>query len=145
VRADDEGATSEFVDGGFLTGDLGHFDERRQLILTGRVSPSVNVAGRKVDPGEVEACLVNMPGVAAAIVLGVACDARGQQLVAFVVRADASLTVMQVRTACAATLSPHKIPRRIEFLERLPLNERGKVDRAALQRLAAAADAQFPA
>jgi acyl-CoA synthetase (AMP-forming)/AMP-acid ligase II len=136
VRADDDAATSEFVDGGFLTGDLGHFDEKRQLILTGRVSPSVNVAGRKVDPGEVEECLMNMPGVAAATVVGVACDARGQQLAAFVVRSDAELTVMQVRTACAATLSPHKIPRRVVFIDSLPLTERGKVDRGALQRLA---------
>jgi acyl-CoA synthetase (AMP-forming)/AMP-acid ligase II len=136
VHADDGVQTSEFVDGGFLTGDLGHVDAAQRLVLTGRVSSLVNVAGRKVDPGEVEACLRSVPGVASATVLGVACDTRGQQLAAFVVRADAGLTVMQVRTACAATLSPHKIPRRVVFLDSLPLTDRGKVDRGALQQLA---------
>ena len=39
-----------FVAGGFLTGDLGHFDAHGALVLTGRVSSFINVAGRKVQP-----------------------------------------------------------------------------------------------
>ncbi len=127
----DDAATSEFVDDGFLTGDLGYLTGGR-LVLTGRVSPLVNVAGRKVDPGEVAAYLRALPGVSDANVLGVACGTRGQQLVAFIVRGDDRITPIAVRTACASSLSPHKIPRHIVIVDSLPLDERGKVDRDAL-------------
>ena len=60
-------------------------------------------------------------------------------LVAFVVRTDSRLTAVRIRAACAASLSPHKIPRRIVFVERLPTNERGKIDRAVLQQMAKSA------
>jgi len=50
------------------------------LVLTGRVSLLVNVAGRKVDPAEVERMLVHLPEVIDAHVIGASCDHRGQQL-----------------------------------------------------------------
>ena len=45
---------SEFTDGGFLTGDYGFLTPQNELVLVGRVSSFVNVAGRKVQPDEVE-------------------------------------------------------------------------------------------
>ena len=133
--ADD--SMSAFADGGFLTGDLGHLDPRGRLVLSGRVSPLVNVAGKKVDPAEVERRLLELPGISDARVLGMPCDTRGQQVVAFLVRTDATLTPLAIRQRCAETLSTHKIPRRFIFIDRLPVDARGKIDRRALQRLAA--------
>ena len=138
--ADADDPISRFCDGGFLTGDLGLVDADGRLMLTGRVSNAVNVAGRKVDPTEVERALLGLPGIGDARVLGMACDVRGQQVVAFVVRKDATLTSLAIRQQCAATLSPYKIPRRFVFLERLPVDARGKIDRRALQALAALGD-----
>jgi acyl-coenzyme A synthetase/AMP-(fatty) acid ligase len=131
---------SAFRDGGFLTGDLGYLDNTGRLVLTGRVSPLVNVAGRKVDPAEVERRLLELPGIADARVLGMSCDTRGQQVVAFLVRTDASLTPLAIRQRCAETLSTHKIPRRFVFVDRFPVDARGKIDRRALQRLVSSAD-----
>ena len=133
---------SGFSGGGFLTGDLGHLDGAGRLILTGRVSPLVNVAGRKVDPAEVERRLLELPGIAAARVLGAACDTRGQEVVAFLVRTNAALTPLAIRQQCAETLSTHKIPRRFIFVEGFPVDARGKVDRRALLRLASRADVE---
>lgn len=130
---------SAFSDGGFLTGDLGYLDGTGRLVLTGRVSPLVNVAGRKVDPAEVERRLLELPGIADARVLGMACDTRGQQVVAFLVRTDAALTPLAIRQRCAETLSTHKIPRRFVFVDRFPVDARGKIDRRALQLLASSA------
>ena len=96
----------------------------------------MNVAGRKVDPAEVELALRDLPGIADARVLGMSCDRRGQQVVAFIVRADPALTALAVRQHCSTTLSTHKIPRQIVFVDRFPLDGRGKVDRRALQALA---------
>jgi acyl-coenzyme A synthetase/AMP-(fatty) acid ligase len=135
AQADAE-TESPFVNGGFRTGDLGCFNREGQLVLTGRVSPLVNVAGRKVDPAEVERVLVALPDVHDARVVGVECRTRGQELVAFVVRAGASLTPIALRRSCAKTLSPYKIPRRFIFVEQWPVDSRGKVDRRALEALA---------
>jgi long-chain acyl-CoA synthetase len=129
-----------FQDGGFRTSDLGHFNADGQLVLTGRVSPLVNVAGRKVDPAEVERVLARLPDVVDARVVGVACATRGQELVAFVVRSGGSLSPLQLRRSCADTLSPYKIPRRFIFLEQWPVDARGKVDRRALETLAEGAE-----
>jgi fatty-acyl-CoA synthase len=129
-------AQSAFEDGGFRTGDIGYVDASGQLVLTGRVSPLINVAGRKVDPAEIERVLTSLPDVAEARVVGVECSTRGQELVAFVVRGGAALTPLGLRRSCADTLSPYKIPRRFIFLERWPVDERGKVDRRALEALA---------
>ena len=140
ARASDGGSVVEFGEEGFFTGDLGYLNDEGRLVLTGRVSALVNVAGRKVDPAEVERLLVDLPGISDARVLGVPCDRRGQQVVAFIVRADSSLTPIAIRQLCAASLSTHKIPRRFVFVDRLPVDDRGKLDRPALQALLSTAD-----
>jgi acyl-CoA synthetase (AMP-forming)/AMP-acid ligase II len=127
---------SSFRDGGFLTGDLGYLDDTGRLVLTGRLSTLVNVAGRKVDPVEVERRLLELPGIAGALVLGMVSDTRGQEVVAFLIRTDAALTPLVIRQRCAETLSTHKIPRRFVFVDRFPVDARGKIDRRALQGLA---------
>lgn len=132
-------STSSFSDDGFLTGDLGYFDAAGQLSLTGRISAFVNVAGRKVDPHEVERVLLGIPGIADARVFGVACDKRGQKLVACIVAREAGVTRAFVRKRCAERLSPHKIPRDFLFLQALPLTGRGKIDRQELEALVARA------
>ena len=120
------------MDGGFLTGDLGRFDERHHLELHGRVSSFVNVAGRKVQPQEVEAVLRAAPGVADVRVMGAPDPLRGQQLVACVVKGSSEVTAAGLRSHCAARLAPFKVPRQYVFLERIPLTERGKSDRLQL-------------
>jgi long-chain acyl-CoA synthetase len=132
----DSDAGAAFQDGGFLTGDLGYLDDAGHVVLTGRVSALVNVAGRKVDPAEVERLLLTVPGVAGARVIGVASETRGQELLAFVLRGDSGLTPLSLRQSCADTLSPYKIPRRFIFLEQWPVDRRGKIDRRALEALA---------
>lgn len=135
--ADDLDSSSSFMDGGFLTGDVGYRNADGSLVLTGRVSNFVNVAGRKVEPAEIERRLLELPGIAEAHVLGIESDTRGQEVVAFLVRTDPSLTPLTIRQLCARTLSAYKIPRRFVFVDGLPIDARGKLDRQALHRLAA--------
>ena len=125
----------KFVDNGFLSGDMGVFDDHGRLFLTGRLSSFVNVAGRKVNPSETENVLLAMPAVLEAQVLGLPCDKRGQKLVAFIVPRERELNTVEVRSYCAEKLSPHKIPRDLILLEAMPLTDRGKVDRRALEEL----------
>ena len=120
-----------FENGGFLTGDYGTVDAAGRLTLTGRVSSFVNIAGRKVQPDEVEAVLRSMPHVRDARVLSAPDARRGQQIAACVV-ADTPMTLFEVRRFCAVHLASHKVPRIVVFLDAIPLTARGKTDRAAL-------------
>ncbi len=126
-----------FEDGGFLTGDYGMFDGGRRLTLIGRVSSFVNVAGRKVEPTEVEDVLRSMPGIVDVTVVAAPEARRGQQVVACVVTdaATSGPSVLEVRRFCAARLAPHKIPRAVIFLNAIPLTARGKTDRTALDAI----------
>ena len=128
-------ADEGFTDDGFLTGDFGRHDPAGQLVLTGRASSFINVAGKKVEPGEVEQILRSMPGIQDACVLGAADAVRGQQVVACIVARDPSLTAPAIRQYCASRLAAHKVPRTILWLDRIPLTERGKIDRARLDAM----------
>ena len=124
-----------FCDGGFLTGDYGLFDTRGRLTLTGRVSSFINVAGRKVQPAEVEEILRRMPGVRDVRVVAAADPRRGEHVAACLVvdrEQRDRITTVSVRRYCSARLAAYKIPRTVVLLESMPLTARGKTDRRAL-------------
>jgi acyl-CoA synthetase (AMP-forming)/AMP-acid ligase II len=108
-------------------------------VLSGRVSPFVNVAGRKDQPREVEQALREIEGLLDVRVMGVADQRRGELLVAFLVMRGARPSVVELRRFCATRLASFKIPRVFVFLDQIPLTGRGKTDRAALEAAARAA------
>jgi long-chain acyl-CoA synthetase len=126
--------SGELSDGGFLTGDYGHFLPDGRLVLAGRVSSFINVAGHKVQPDEVERVLRTMVGVTDARVLAATDAARGEQISA-VVAGSPNLTLAAIRQHCACRLAAYKIPRTVVFVDRLPLTPRGKTDHRALNEL----------
>jgi long-chain acyl-CoA synthetase len=132
---DGDETRASFVDGGFLTGDVGYADAEGRVVLTGRVSRFINVAGRKVHPDEVARVLAAYPGVSDAKVFGMPDPARGQALVACVVADPARADAVALRRHCAAQLSAYKIPRHIVVLRALPVDARGKTDHRALEEL----------
>ena len=135
ARGYSDGTRDGFDADGFLTGDYGAIDEAGRLTLLGRVSSFVNVAGRKVQPEEVEQVLRTMPGVADVRVLAAPDAQRGQQIVACIVRGAGTTSTLDVRQYCASRLAAFKIPRCVIFLDVMPMTPRGKTDRAALDGL----------
>jgi acyl-CoA synthetase (AMP-forming)/AMP-acid ligase II len=128
-------SSAEFFDGGFLTGDYGRFDDHGRLTLTGRVSSFINVAGKKVQPAEVEQVLRRMPGVADVRIMAAADPQRGEQVAACIALEPSHrgrMTPVDVRRFCSAQLAAFKIPRVVVFLDAIPLTGRGKTDRRAL-------------
>jgi acyl-CoA synthetase (AMP-forming)/AMP-acid ligase II len=136
VEAEGDG---EFSEGWFRTGDTGCFDDQGRLVLTGRIGALVNVAGRKVNPREVETALLAVPGVGDAAVLGVPDAARGESLIACLVT-QGELSRETVMSHLRHELAGYKLPRRLVFLDSIPRNERGKLDRGALLRAAQSSD-----
>lgn len=126
-------------DGRFRPGDLAVWKDG-ELALGGRVDDLVNIKGKKVNPREVEALLVRLPGVDEAAVLGMPGPegTSGEILRAVVACRPGSLTPADVVAWCRAHLSAHKVPRSVILVEALPRNARGKLDRSALAGLGGA-------
>ena len=104
--------------------------------IVGRVSDVINVAGKKVNPVEVEAELLRFAGVRAAIVFGRESVLRNEE-VAACVAASAEVREAELLDFCRQHLSGWQVPKRIFFVDEIPVNERGKVSRRELaQRFA---------
>jgi long-chain acyl-CoA synthetase len=119
--------------GDFRTDDLVELRDG-EVALTGRASDLINTAGKKVNPREVEAVILQLDGVREAKVYGEAAGARGE-VVAVAIVATPNITREQVREFCRARLSLHKVPRIVKLIEQMPVDERGKIKRAALATL----------
>jgi acyl-CoA synthetase (AMP-forming)/AMP-acid ligase II len=113
----------------FVPGDLVQ-STPRGLVLTGRASELINIAGRKLNPLEIEHRLRACPGVAQAVVFGVPSRTRGEEVIACVVAPDTDAAAIQ--RFCQLELSPWQIPRDIWMVPSIPANERGKISRRAL-------------
>jgi long-chain acyl-CoA synthetase len=123
-----DGAGGPDADGWFATGDLATVDDDGNLRLVGRTSDLVIVNGFNVYPAEVEAVLRSIEGVAEAAVIGVADDATGEAIIAYVVpEPGAHLDAEQIVTAASAGLARFKLPRRVELVAELPHTVTGKV------------------
>jgi mycobactin phenyloxazoline synthetase len=109
------------------------------LEFVGRADHRVKVSGFRVELGEVEAALRQVPGAA----IGVAAKMStpgGTDLLAAAVRADDSqLTVEGVRNAMAKLVPAHMIPRHISLVEQIPFTIGGKIDRRLVDAQLAAA------
>lgn len=136
---DDELETRRvMVDGWFRTGDEGHITRDNQLFMTGRIKDVINIAGIKVSPYEVEAVLNGHPDVQLSVVVGVSDPLYGEVVKAFVQTKPGRVVEERdlVRFA-AQRLINFQVPKRVEFVERFPLNNMGKLDRVRLRTLGA--------
>ena len=101
--------------------------------LAGRVSDVINIAGRKLNPLQIEARLAEFPGELEAVIFGVQSAARGEEAIACV--ASDRLTRDAVLRMCRERLSAWQVPRDVWIVPEIPVNERGKISRRALADL----------
>jgi long-chain acyl-CoA synthetase len=123
-----------FKEGRFVADDLIELRDGGEVAIVGRASDLINTAGKKVNPREVEQVVLQIEGVRQAKVYGEPAGARGEVVAAAVV-ASPDVTREQIRAWCREHLSLHKVPRIIKLIESIPVDERGKVKRAALAEL----------
>jgi malonyl-CoA/methylmalonyl-CoA synthetase len=124
------------VRGWFDTGDLGYQDAAGFLFLVGRSNDLIITAGYNIYPQVVERVLNACPGVLESAVVGIPDPMRGEQVAAFVVRADPSLDEPRLQAFIAERLIDYQRPRRVFFIDSLPRNTMGKILRRELiQRL----------
>jgi len=123
----------------FMTGDLARIDEAGRWHYVGRDDDVIVTSGYNVGPAEVEAALLQHPGVAEAAAVSMPDPERGHVVRAFVVRAvgappDDELT-KKLQDIVRARVGRHAYPRIIEYVESLPRTATGKVRRAVLREL----------
>jgi malonyl-CoA/methylmalonyl-CoA synthetase len=122
------------ADGFFITGDLGYRDERGYIFIAGRAKDLIISGGFNIYPAEVENAIDAVAGVAESAVIGVPHPDMGEAVVAVVARsAGADLTADVLLQTLAGDLARFKQPRRVVFVEDLPRNTMGKVQKAALR------------
>ncbi|MBK9031511.1 MAG: AMP-binding protein [Myxococcales bacterium] len=116
---------------GFVTRDLGHVADGLVRVV-GRVDDVIITGGENVHPATIEAALVALPGVAAAVVVGVA-DARWGEVIAAAIAPGPGFDPAIV-DAAIATWPAHHRPRRLALLAELPRTASDKIDRQAVAR-----------
>jgi len=125
------------TDAWFDTGDLGELDARGFLHLHARRADLIVSGGENVYPAEVERVLDECPGVRASAVFGLSDETWGQTVAVALVAGTPPPSDAQLLAHLRARLAPHQRPRRICFIDSLPVNSAGKLDRLALPLLGA--------
>jgi len=122
------------ADGFFHTGDLARLEPDGSLVFIGRLKDVIKTAGVNVAAAEIEAVLLEHPAVRAAHAVGVPDAARGENVGAFVVLADAAV-IDDLMAHCRARLASYKVPRHLWVRGEgaLPTKSSGKVDKRALR------------
>lgn len=117
------------VDGWFRTGDLGHRDADGYYTISGRAKELIISGGYNIYPREVEEVLARCPGVAEVAVVGLPDAEFGERVAAVVVRDDPALTADALIAFCRDQLAGFKKPRAVYFVETLPRNALGKLQK----------------
>jgi malonyl-CoA/methylmalonyl-CoA synthetase len=124
-----------FAAGGWLrTGDLGLREADGYYTLKGRNKDLIITGGLNVYPPEVELVLVEHPAVAACAVIGCPDDEWGERVTAVIVpERGVEVTENEIIDFCRRHLAGYKAPRTVLFVEELPSNALGKVQKARLR------------
>jgi malonyl-CoA/methylmalonyl-CoA synthetase len=126
-----EKTAEEFTDDGFfITGDVGRRDPDGRVWISGRAKDLIISGGYNVYPKEVELVLDELPGVVESAVIGVPHPDFGEGVVAVVMgEGDEAALIAEARGQLAA----YKAPKRVVFVDELPRNTMGKVQKNVLR------------
>jgi malonyl-CoA/methylmalonyl-CoA synthetase len=130
-----EKTNAEFrADGFFITGDLGMIDERGYVHIVGRGKDLIISGGFNVYPKEIESEIDALEGVVESAVFGLSHADFGEGVVAVVVcEPNSKLSEDGLKTALKERLAAYKLPKRVVFVEDLPRNSMGKVQKNMLR------------
>ncbi|CAD6212216.1 unnamed protein product [Miscanthus lutarioriparius] len=132
-------------DGWLRTGDIAYFDFDGYLYIVGRLKEVIKYKGFQIAPADLEAILIEHPGIVDVAVTSTEDEEAGEIPVAFVVRKSGSgLSCTQVMEYVAKQVSPYKKVRKVVFVESIPKSPAGKVLRRLLKDSLAASAVAGP-
>ena len=118
-------------DGVFHSGDMGKRLPDGNIVVTGRLNTMIKINGNRVEPGEIEAAMRRIPGVLNAAVRDFQGERQQVFLCAYYVAGE-DLNDEMIRSRLEQSLPHYMIPAFFVRLDKIPLNNNGKVDRFAL-------------
>ncbi len=122
-----------FINGWFLTGDEGIFDDDGYLKITGRLKEIINRGGEKISPKEIDEILMDHESVQQAVAFSVPHEKLGEDLFAAVVLKENKVTnEASLKDYCKNRLTKFKIPRKILIINEIPKGPTGKLQRIGL-------------
>ena len=132
-----ERTAAAFTHGWFLSGDAALVDDEGFITVMGRMDHTIKSGGENIHPSEIENVLFKHPGIANAAAVGLPSRKWGQAVCAAIVRRDHKLTAEMLDQFCLASpdLADFKRPRHYFFVEEIPANPTGKVERGKLKEL----------
>lgn len=131
-----EATASTIIDGWFHTGDIMRRDEEGFLFVVDRIKNMYISGAENVYPAEIEYLLRSHPAIDAVAIIGVPDEKWGESGMAFiVVKAGENLSAEDIFAYCHSKLAKFKIPKFVKFLDELPKNDAGKIDRKKLKEI----------
>ena len=129
----------KFYKGWLYTGDLGTWDSKQFVTVSGRKDDMIISGGENIYPPIIEEALNMHPKVAQSAVTGVPDAVRGEAVVAYIVPEDDSLTINELVDFCIDSdmLSGYKRPRYYRFVKELPMTATGKLQHYVVKEMAA--------
>jgi len=127
-------ATEKALRGGWLhTGDLGKMDQDGYVYIVDRKKDMINVGGMNVYPREIEEQLYKHPKIREAAVVATKDELRGEIPKAIIVLRDGeSASEREIQKYCMQYFANYKVPKLVDFLDELPKNATGKIDKKSL-------------
>lgn len=130
-------ATKEAIqDGWFHTGDLARVDDEGFVYIVGRKKEMIISGGENIYPLEVEQVLNKLPEIMEAAVVGIPDERWGEVPIAFIVKKDnAYIDEEMIISHCRQYLAKYKVPKEVYFVDELPKNATGKIQKTLLPKL----------
>jgi len=130
-----ERTAAAFAKGWFLSGDAAVLDDQGFITVMGRMDHTIKSGGENIHPSEIENVLFKHPGIANAAAVGLPSRKWGQVVCAAVVRKDPALSAAALDEFCLKSpdLADFKRPRHYFFIDAIPSNPTGKVERGKLK------------
>ena len=127
-------ADKNLEDGWLQTNDIGYLDNDENLFLVGRNDDLINIGGEKVIPSEIEEIIKQIPEIEDAVAFGIDNKIFGKTIKVNVIKKkNSNLEKIKILSYCLKNLEKFKIPSKIEFVDKIPKNEYGKVKRSILK------------
>jgi acyl-CoA synthetase (AMP-forming)/AMP-acid ligase II len=126
-----------FVADWFRTGDIGELDAEGRLTLVGRIKTEINRGGIKVQAEEIDLLLERHPDIAEACAFGMPDPIAGELVAAAIaMKPGKSFDPEAIKAWCRGMARSDAVPSRLFVLDAIPRNERGKLVRADVRRIA---------
>jgi long-chain acyl-CoA synthetase len=127
-------ADKNLESGWLQTNDIGYLDNDENLFLVGRNDDVINIGGEKIIPNEIEEMIKQIPEIEDVVAFGINNEIFGKTIKINVIKKkNSNLDKTKILSYCLKNLEKFKIPSKIEFVEKIPKNEYGKVKRSMLK------------